>query len=367
MPGMPTFVDFLKATRDVVLTPKESLLHEATKNTYFLDRMLKGSGVDKTFQGGTKIVDRVLGENAGTFAFYNPNAVESPSQRQTMRSLEVPWAFARSYYPFTDEETDLNTGDPNAYKNLKRAYEQSCLVDTVNGMEDALWALPNADTMETPAIQTRAAYSLLAFNTRDGLVPASGNGGLATGSSAWTTLATVPNISTTNTWFKNKFGSYTAATPDDPDAGLIAAFDDLILQVKFDMPNGLKKYSENEGLQKMVIVTSRDGVVFYKARLRALNDRMDMLKDPAISGPQYQGIPVEYVSTLDGLGWTDNQPDYLFYNLNFVVPFFHSKWYMLDKLTDGASTQPNSHVMWKFTWYNLFPRSRRRLGRIYAA
>lgn len=364
--GFPnTFTDFLEATRDLKVTSRETLLNEMTLNTYFIKRMVEDRSVRQTFQGGSRLVEKIQGAENGSFAFISPNDEQSPVQTPTLKEIKVDWALAKSDYSYNDVEVGTNEGDPNRFVDLKRAYEQGCVVDTVNGMERALWTLPHSENMEAASADPRHAYSILAYVTRDGLEPSSTNGGIATGSTAFTTIATV-NPST-DTWYQNKFGSYTAATPDDPDAGLVAAMDDIVLQTMFEMPSGLKKYSEDKGLQKQVIVTSRDGVTFFKARLRSLNDRMEQLRDPAINGPQFSGVPVTYVSELDNAGWTDNQPDYLTLNLGYFFPVFRDGWYMFERPTDGGAKQPLSHTVYKFSQFNLFCRSRRRQGRVFAA
>lgn len=355
--------DFLESTRDQRVVGREVLLNEATKNTYFFFSNMFMS-VEEHFRGGTKLVDKIQGDSAGSFSFYSPNDEFSPRQVDTLTPIEVNWAFAQSHYVLIRETAGLNSGDPIAYLDYIKSLEQGCVVDTINGLEEALWASPNVETMEAVNADPREPYSILAFITRDGLAPAAGNGGVTAGTADWTTVETVDPVQ--KTFFQNKFVSYASATPDDETTGLIAAFDDIVLQTHFEIPDPYRRYAESEDLRKYCITTSRDGVTFYKARMRAANDRLDYLNDPMVRGPQYEGIPIKYVSELDNQGWTDNQPDYLFLNLNFLVPFFHTDMYMDEVVTDGGSKQPNSTVVYKFTWYNLINRSRRRQGRIFA-
>jgi hypothetical protein len=363
--SLTSFHDFNIATRDVPVSSAETLRNEVTKNTYFLDTMIGDGDIKKLMRGGKKLVDQIQGGTGNTYAPYDPGVEETPQASNNLVEVEVLWTFNRAYYVYDDEEVDLNDGDTSRYVKLKKSYELSCMVDMVNGMEEQLWAAPNYDTMEggtTP----RDPYSLLAFNTRDGEVPAAGNGGIAAGSSAWAAIETLSP--TLNTWWKNKTATYTAATPDDPDAGLVKAFSSMVLKTKFEMPTALKTYQHPEAgnLRKHKILTSEDGMTFYEARLRGLNDRMRVINDPHISDIQYKGVPLEYVAQLDSQGWTTNQPDYLFYNFNCIRPIFHTTWFMKQKMTDGGSKQPNRHVVWKFIWWNLFCDSRRRQGRISA-
>lgn len=362
--GIQNHADFLKATRDVRIVPKEQLLNEATKRRYTYAQLFKTHGMPQ--KGGTKLVDRIQAVDAATFAFYNPNEEFSPRQIDTLRSVEVNWAFAKAEYVIIDETAELNAGDDDAYLDYIMSLEQQCVVDTANGMEAALWAKPDVSTMESPSgSAAQAAYSIPCFITRDGLAPSSTNGGVATGTSNWTTRQTL-NIAN-NSWAQNQYETYTAATPDDPDAGLIHSFDRIVEQIKFDKPDGIRSWVGDDSLQNCMIATSLDGQAFYKARLRAINDRMERLSDPKISGPQYEGIPVKRVSELDDHGWTTGQPDYLFVNMEFIVPWFHPGHYMDEKIETGGAKQPNSTTVYKFTWFNLFLRSARRQGRVSAA
>lgn len=367
MPKLVEFADFISATRDVKVTPPSTLLSEATKNTYFMGTMWQGHSEKDVFRGGKNLTERIQGVDAGNFGFYSPNDELSPNQQDTLKEVAVPWAFGQSHYVFTEETIGLNEGDTNAYVELKKSYEKQTVIDIVNGMEEALWADPNYDTMELASADPKIPYSIPCFVTQDGEVPASGNGGIASGSTAWTNIETLPPG--TNTWWKNKSANYTAGSEDDPDSGLLATFDDIVLQVGFDMPTGIpgQMWSDNETKRRQCFVTNRDGIVFYKSRLRQANDRMDSLKDPGIRGPQFEGIPIKYAAELDNAGWTANQPDYFCLNFSFLFPYMRSGWFMKEKLTDGGAKQPNTHVVYKFVHYNLFCRSRRRQGRVSAS
>lgn len=359
--------DFLRLTREKRKLGRDKLLNEASLHTYFcLSKLFMGS--KDRFKGGAKIVDFVQANTNGNARFYNPLGSFSPSTREKTVKITVPWSFMVSDYTLVNEAVSLNGGDEDAFVDLVMAEEQACLVDNLNKLEQSLWALPNADTMETAVTGEENAqepYSLLCFVTRDGLVPSSGNGGIATGSSAWTTLQTVNP--TTQTWFRNQTDTYTAASFTDGTAGIVPAFDRMIQSVGFEMPGPLSRYAENTAAQKQVIATNADGVPMYQQALRALNDRMAQLNDPTISGPQYNGVPLKYVSELDNAGWTADQPDYLWLNFNVINPWVHTENYLREQVEEGGVTHPNKTVVYKFTWANILLRSRRRLGRINAA
>ena len=126
------------------------------------------------------------------------------------------------------------------------------------------------------------------------------------------------------------------------------------------------EYEEMDRELKEVMQNAERNARAVSTRLGALNDRMRVINDPHIPDTQYKGIPIEYIATLDDLGWTTGQPDYLGFNFNYVKPCFHKKWFLTSKITDGGSTQPNRHVAWKFVTWQLHMNSRRRQWRVSA-
>ena len=113
MPAINTsFADFLAATPDLKFTSPDTLHNEARLRTYFLDKMLRGRGKDKVFKGGTKIKEQILAATNNNASFYSPNDVFSPSQGDTLKTVEVGWAFFKTDYSYTEETTTLNAGDP---------------------------------------------------------------------------------------------------------------------------------------------------------------------------------------------------------------------------------------------------------------
>lgn len=376
MPGLPSFADFMSATRDVKLTSKQELLNEASKRTYLLGAMSRGRGIADTFKGGKQLTERIMGDDNGSFHFYNPGEEESNTGADVLRSATFDWRFAMAKYVFFDEETELNQGDEDAYIDLKMDYEQQAMTSNFNGMENALWATPNATTMETNATGNtpKPAMSLPVFNNEFA-------SGLPTG---FTTIGTVDP--TVDTFYKPNRTGYTAAniasTAATVSDSLLAAMDDMWLSMKFEKLEGATQYFENDDLKKMKIVTNRDGHKTMSRLLRALNNRLAPDKsDPAYSDPMYNGYPITYIETLDtaaiysgaAVGGSHTSgvantgyPRIHWYNFKYIYPVFHTKRYLFPILKDGGATLPTGHVMFYNTWYQLVCRSRRRgCGTVY--
>lgn len=363
MPSLTTFTDFLLSTDEKVITPTTDILNDAVKNTYVLRDSLKGRGNDEVIQGGTKLTDRIMLEDNGSFAFYEPNQEFNPTTVQTLTKISVNWRFAKTDYSYTDEEIILNEGDQTTvYKKLKKDYEQSAHTAMFNGMEDACWAFPSASGMEADA--GKIAYSLPAFIDEIGT------------DHHWpgfTTLMTV-DPATEERW-RNKISRYNSSTPFDSVDGIVAAFDDMFLQVKYESPETDSEYFENDRMNKQKVMTNKNGHTLYKQALRALNDRTVSPQDPAYNNPLYAGIPVKYISTLDTAlldqetasttpsAWADGSPRFYWFNFNYLFPIYNSKRYMhRTGPIPGGPKQPFSHVVYRNTYYNWFLRSRQRQG-----
>lgn len=364
MPALVNFSDFILATDEKVVTPTTDILNEAVFNTYLLKDMLRGQGNDRTFGGGSKLTDRIMLEDNGSFAFFEPGEEANPTVTDQLVKIEVNWRFARCHYGWSDAAVVLNEGEMDVqYKKLKKDYEQAAHTSMFNGMERALFAYPSATAME--AASGKVAYSLAAFIDEIGT------------DHHWPGFTTIMGVDPANEerW-RNKIARYDAANPFDEQTGIIGRMDDLFLQVQFTSPETASDYFENDTLRKMKILTNREGATLYKQALRRSNDRLVSPQDPSYNDPRYAGIPVKYVAVLDSAlldqasavagtarPWQAGEPRYQFLNFNYIFPAFHRNRYMESSgPIRGGIRQPDSWAVYKTVYYNLFLRSRQRQG-----
>lgn len=364
MPALVDFSDFILATDEKVITPTTDILNEAVFNTYLLKEMVRGRGNDRLFSGGSKLTDRIMLEDNGSFAFFEPGEEANPTVTDQLVKVEVNWRFARCHYGWSDAAVVLNEGDAETqYKKLKKDYEQAAHTSMFNGMERALFAYPSATQME--AASGKVAYSLAAFIDEIGT------------DHHWPGFTTIMGVDPANEdrW-RNKISRYDAANKFDEDDGIIAAFDDMFLQVKFESPETASDYFESDSLRKMKILSNREGVNTYKQALRRANDRLISPQDPAYNNPVYSGIPVMYIAVLDealldqasavagtARPWQAGEPRYYFHNYEYLFPCFQSQRYMYSTgPIRGGIRQPDSWAVYKFVYYNIFCRSRQRQG-----
>lgn len=362
MPSLTTFADFVIATDQKVITPTDDILNEAVKNTYILKSAQRGRGDDELMQGGSSLVDMIQLSDNGSFQFYEPYQELNPTAVDTLTKVSINWRFAEAHYVWSEEEIQLNEGDQEAtYKKLLKSKKQACHTSMFNGMEDACWAFPSATSME--AASGKVAYSIPAFIDEIGT------------DYHWPGFTTIMGVDPEleDRW-RNQISRYNSADPFDAENGIIPAFDDQWLKVKFESPEQASDYFANDTLNKMKIVSNRDGVKKYKQALRMLNDRTVSAQDPAYNSPVYSGVPVQYVSTLDTAlldqeaasttpaAWAAGAPRYMFLNFSFMYPIYHTNRYMVSTDPMNDVKQPWSYVVYKNTYYNWFCRSRQRQG-----
>lgn len=351
MPSITAFNNFVLSTGQKLATPPDEILNDAVKNTYIISRMLKGGGVADSVQSGSKIVDRLMLTDTGTAVFYNPNDDLNIQNIDTLQSVELNWRFMANHFSYTEQEVNLNSGDPQTYyKNLLKVKRQGMVTNSFNFMEDNLWTTPSNTDME--AASGTKPYSLKTFVTVDGLAP-----------SGFTTIETL-NPSTQSRW-RNQFQTYDPADLINPDTGLVSAFDELFMQTRFKAPRP-GEYFENDEFQQMAILTNRDGRAIYLRITRDSNDRLvgnDLGAQQ--TGLAYSGLPIEYIAALDDSGWAAGSPRYLFLNLKYLKPIWHSTEYMKEKEPVRQPRQPFSWAVWTSTYYNIICLSRRRQGVIF--
>ena len=364
MPSIEAFNDFVLSTGPKVLKGPDQLLNDATKNTYMLGRMLKGGQAALSLQSGQKVIERVQLSDSGTFQFYDPNSDLDIQNVDVLRSIEAPWRFATDHYSYTEQEVTLNSGDPQTYyKNLLKSKRQACATSMYNGMEESLWAQPSNSKMESTATKDGVPYSIPALVTKDGLAP-----------SGFTTIVGLDPDNETG--WRNQTQTYDAAAKADPADGIVDALRRMYHKVHFVAPmGGMREYFENDRMQKMCICTNLDGQTLIERLTQDANDRLTPAADIGWASGKviFNGIPIDYIAELDtalvdgGAAIPDGKPWYYFLNLEYLHPIFHTSQYMVEKSPMNHPRQPFSFVVWKSTYYQLMPTSRRRQGLVYAA
>ena len=376
--ALANFNDFMKVTGPRYLTSAEEVINEAVKNTYILGRFLKGKGMDVSIQGGKTINDSVMFDEASTYDHYKPNATFSWSNPQTITDLEINWRFSVDHMSWTDQEVELNVSEglsrdaqKVAYKRLKRTKEMRLWTSFLNGMEADLWKQANGNASEMETSTGSLPYSIPSFISEH-------DGTTGTTYVPWASDTTIMGVNPANeSKWRNQVSRYDYDDPDDSDGdqdGLLDKFDEMFLKVKFTPPATKQEYFEKDALNRQFICCSRDGINLYKRMLRDANDTLVNKQDPAYNMPQYSGIDLVYVASLDTATINGTTPSatesagtpdgarYWWLNGNYMTPVYHARRYMEKHDPMRHPNQPFTTVQPVDCWWNLFCNSRQRQG-----
>ncbi len=394
--ALTNFADFVNSTGPSYLRSPEQFLNEAVSQTYVLPRFLRGKDMDKVLQGGDRIRDLVMFDDASTYLRYNPNQAFTWTQPQVSTEQTIFWRFSLDHMSWTDHEVELNMDEGLTraavrvqYKRRKKQIEQRMWTSMLNGLEGDIWQSPHTAATEAEMEQEdgKEAYSLGAFITEDttNFHPA-----------GWTTIMGIdPAVETR---WRPGVSLYNF---DDPfilglvDAGsLIQAFDDLWLKVMFLPPDGFHpEHFEVASLQAFAqgIYCSRAGHNLYKTALREENDRLVTMQDAAYNATKYSGVDMVYIAALDagktggssaifdhngGTAYDEDGNDssgtavsgarngrrFWFVNGNYILPVFHRRRYFFKKTPYTLENQPFTWVAPVDCWNNMFCNSRQRQG-----
>lgn len=411
MPAITQFNDFMQSTGPAYLKSADAVINEAVKNNYVLSRLLKEKASETLIQSGTSIRDVIVFDDAATYQKYQPNDTFTWSNPQVTDTLSASWRFSMDHMAWTDQEVELNEGDPKTlYKRLKRVKEMRMWTSMLNGMENDLWAAPQGQGSAIESSSGREPYSIPCFVTEqlNSITTFGDRGGRPTGFGN-TVLGIDPTVDarwTNQVSFYDRNAdqnaAFTSAVMTNHNAGtrliggLFPAMDEMYLKVQFKAPLTQRQYFEETNFQRQMILCSRVGINQYKRALRAENDVLVNMQDAAYNTPTFSGIPLEYCANLDDaaifpahtsavtdtltgrntpsaasttVGQTetnantiDKGPRYYFINGQYLTPIFHTTRYMKKHDVMRHPNQPFSWVQPVDCWWNLFCNSRQRHG-----
>ena len=382
MASLSDFADFVKSTAPAWASSQDAFVNEIQQNSYPLARFLKGREMSDVFQNGERIKDGIILDQPGTFQMISPETESTWTNAQTLTTWEIPWRFAQAHMAWTAQEVELNEGSSAAvWKRVKKIKQTGLANDIVHGLNGKLFARPLASKMESFTADPGEPQSIPALvneYTNGLFAGAYGATGL-TVSDRYTSTVQGINPATKTKWapVQKTYANFNAAS----NTNLLAAFDDIFLDLQFRQPGTMNEYFENESMFRQVIYTTKNGLVKYKALLRSENDVQVVpgRQDPAYQNPTYSGIPLERApqletetlyaisgATLRNETTTDaannTGPRYYWINANFMKMAFHSNYYF--KYLDVFSPEKNrtKYILPIQIWFNLYCTSRRHQG-----
>lgn len=399
MSGTPLheFTAFAASQGPAWLDSAEAVINDVSQNTYTWTRLIKANAMEDMIQGGDEITNRVYLSGTSTFQRYNPNATFSYPTLQPGVNWTIPWAFGMFSVAWNKQIVGLNknqftkTARAQKYKDVLRQLHQNAWTMTCTDMEAELWALPNADLMEsTSPSDARQPLSIPALINEftNGLPTAACD---ASGT-LWTTKQQIAPA-TYGAWVPNQQGyTYAKAAggvllPDTAAlcAPLFLALSGAFMDTQFDRLPKTPEYAE-KSTSPNFIGASKWGIQIMEHALRISQDRFFGMKagnagggsDPAYPYPEFRGVPFDYISTLntaaifptgasaaasteDDTDGTDNSgPRFFGINAKYLRMFMHAENYLDPSEVMTPVEQPFSRVQVWDIWNNLGAQSLRR-------
>ncbi len=377
---LSVFNDFMSTTGPLIFTGDRDIINEATIRSYTLGRFLIEDDMGQLVQGGSRIRDFILKDDASTYTHYRPGAMHTFQQPQVIQDWEINWRFSIDHMAWTQQEVLMQiTGDMTrearfqVYKQIRRKLEMRAWTSIINGMERDLWAVPNKAEMEDQDGTTPYSLPVHCNEYANGLF-------VEDGSNAWTTVQGI-NPVTDPYWVPQQVG-YSFSNPLDTNNqnnGIVAAFEEMSLYLDFDPLPKMPEMGEDRTRSKW-IVTSNSGVLWYKLALRKLGDRGYVInpQDPAYTNPVFSGIPIERSEILETAPLYSNGqtggnhanvpwdqagvvgPRFYFFCTEYMKMIFHQERYYHRHPVDSHPNQVGTYRQPIEVWHNLACRSRRR-------
>jgi len=383
------FNDFVEATGPTYVTGPDELVNDAQKNTYSFGSLMGGdTGKKKMIQGGSDIRESVVFQDNGTFKFTLPGETQNWVNPQKLQKVKYFWRFSLTHMSWTRQEVLLNDrikyGDSeakfHAYVDLRNEKELLMWTSKWNGLETQLWVEP--DTVEMEVEGGKQPMSIPAFinDATNGLFNP------LDGGTVWTTVGGIdPTVTTKG---EDGFVPNTRTYSQEVNItnrifgadNIIGTFDNMWKDVRFEQPPTMQEYFHDPRYNRQCIYTSSVGQSVYQQALRVSQDQFVTAgrQDPAYAEPQYNGIPVKWVSELDtatlyaNVATTDTVaegltagtigPRYYWVNSQFLYPVFHDEMYFEKDEVSRHHNDPDTFVCPVATWYNIICTSRKRQG-----
>ena len=388
------FADFVSLTAPKVWSSPDKFTNnlQRTGGT-LLPRLLMGREGGASIGGGERIREYLLTKPNNTFRFHGVNeATPGWQQGNHTDKVEIPYRFAEAHTSYTDQEVDLNEGDPAVtWKRVKEAKLAALWTAVVYGIEDTFFATPDVTNMESFTASPGKPYSIPAFvneqtGGRFGTVTSGTGTQAGVLATPWTTGSAIETLALTtdNNWKCAQQGYGNAAADGfvntDID-NIYNAFNRMWLDVQFKSPGLQSQYFEDAKYYRQVIGCSADGLVKYNHVLRSSNQNLPSMQDPAYTGPRFGGIMLERIPSLDsallyskfGAATTVGTeataaitgPRYYWLNFNHLKCVWHPKHYMKMGKQFTPEFQQETTVLPVMTWFNMICTSLRHQGIVY--
>lgn len=410
MTALSQLLDWYSVTGPQVLTGTDSLVNEAQRANYLLKWLLSGDQLGR-LQGGKYIQDWILTDAGNTASFYTPGDARTYSNPNATANHQIDWRFLEDHMTFLESDVDLQgvgnmtrAARMQVYKNIVTVKEKRLATSMSGKMEDALLAAPTSSTMEGSTTSTTQPYSIFTFVNEYGATSTTGNtsevaadGVNPYGGTRMSTFATVANLSqSSNAAWRCWQAAYQNAAPTSAATNVANndLFDALSRMTKYTTAEALPYKSEQSTVNdpfksNYIWLCSMKGHGYIEKLNRASQNYFRPgPQDPHYGDPIFGGIPFKWVQGMDtatvyptsghtfpgASGVTESSSSgsctgarFYLVSKEWMKPIFHSDHYFAMRPDIIPSAQPDTKIKMVNCWYNIFPRSLKKMGCVYPA
>jgi len=343
------FIPYATITDQTVMSGPQAYVNDST--LFRAHTWAQAWSLRKSLKAAAEIKDFIILGKDNRATLINANHKFDPKANADATRYSTGWAVVANDNAFTDEELEFNEADRRAkYKDLYKTYVIAMHTDTADEMERLMWDDPH-ELMENPGPgDVRRPYSIPAIITSDGKAPS--------GFTSSTVLGIDPSVQTN---WQNQFETF----EDFPSEVEDRLFRAKMHSTWVDSPNIRGNVLTGTPLDRRMIFADLRSIEALRRILRDSNDRLTSLGqfDGKLT---YDGIPIVWAELLGDVSIAPTDQRLFGVNFDFLFPIVRQNWFM--KLLDAPyggpwkpHNMPLSNAIYEFTYYNWWPRSRRRL------
>lgn len=393
MPGFPgSYTDFAKDTGPFIYSSPTEMINDAMRQKTMFKWLMKGRKASDVVQGGQYIQDVIMLRDKATAENYTPGDPGTPQQPQVQTTQTEYWRWSRDHMAWQDEVVELNAGQLSnkarfqRYKDYKRQLNQQFWTSYLGFMDSKFWATPHgsANYAAMEGATGTEQKSILSFITENNTTYAP---------IGWTNIHGVAANTTNYTNQIRRYDYNDLRDANKRNNGLLDAFQRMHNDLMWQAPGMHDEYFTESDGRRCGIFTSKFG---HALACKVLREENQLLRkgprdnDPGIEGPQFLGAEIEFHPDLDtvlaypvngtyyaemssslGTSWSYTNstthdyargPRFYFLDWNYLRAWFNDEFYfkMGDPITHMNT--PGTYAVWARTAWNLFCRSRKRLG-----
>jgi hypothetical protein len=389
------FTTLVNSTPNSFASHRDEFINDVQRDTYISSELIAGRSKKKLLRSGPKIKDRIYLEQGQQLHTYTPGRKGNVSNPQTGTNHESHWAALKVDMTWTEAEEEFNvnaasyskSGMMDHLKSVMKQKEQDAYTAATEGLDDLMFAVPNAGTMEhtDTTSQDATVRSIPSFINEE-------TNGLYAGYNLTGTFTTIQGINpATNPNWKCQQFSYDNADAnfDNPDINdnLLAVLSKAKRRTDLQRPKTPfpGAYEERTPVSMMMVVTNSYGHDRMENAFRNSPENFMTVSptDPTFGQMTIGGRPLIEYTRLDDLTLYPHASDatalvssndengarigprFYFINCKYLTPFFRQDKFFQKRQARELDGTVGGYWCPIVLWMQIFAHSLRRHAIVY--